>query len=68
MITEGRVEVAASAAAVWSVFADVERWSEWTGSVDRLVALDGPGLEVGRRFAISQPRFPRLVWEVTEVD
>ena len=68
MITEGRVEVAASAAAVWSVFADVERWPEWTASVDRLVALDGPGLEVGKRFAISQPRFPRLVWEVTEVD
>jgi hypothetical protein len=68
VITEGRVEVAASAAAVWSVFADVERWPEWTASVDRLVALDGPGLEVGKRFAISQPRFPRLVWEVTEVD
>jgi hypothetical protein len=32
------------------------------------VALDGPGIEVGNRFEIKQPRFPKLVWEVTEVD
>jgi hypothetical protein len=53
---------------VWAVFADAERWPEWTASVSRVVALEGPGIEVGRRFEIKQPRFPALVWEVTEVD
>jgi uncharacterized membrane protein len=67
MITESSIEIAAPAAVVWEVFTDVERWPEWTASVERLVALDGPGIEVGKRFEISQPRLPQLVWEVTEV-
>ena len=68
MKTDGSIEIEAPAVVVWDVFADAERWPEWTASVARVVALDGPGLEVGRRFAIKQPRFPTLVWEVTEVD
>ena len=68
MITESSVEIGASAEQVWQVFADVERWHEWTASIERIVALDGPGLEAGKRFEIKQPRMPKLVWEVTEVD
>ncbi len=67
MITDSSVEIGAPAPLVWEVFSDVERWPEWTASVTRLVALDGPGIAVGKRFAIKQPRMPRLVWEVTEV-
>jgi uncharacterized membrane protein len=68
MITDSSVEIEAPAAVVWEVFTDVERWPEWTASVERLVALDGPGIAVGKRFEIEQPRMPKLVWEVTEVD
>ena len=67
MITDSSIEIEAPASMVWDVFSDVERWPEWTASVTRLVALDGPGIAVGRRFEIKQPRMPRLVWEVTEV-
>jgi uncharacterized membrane protein len=67
MITDSAVEIDAPATLVWDVFSDVERWPEWTASVTRLVALDGPGLAVGKRFEIKQPRMPKLVWEVTEV-
>jgi hypothetical protein len=67
MITEASVEIAASASDVWHVFADVERWPEWTDSVTSLVALDGPDLAVGKRFGIKQPRLPKLVWTVSEV-
>ncbi len=67
MITECGVEIDAPAVVVWDVFSDVERWPEWTASVTRLVALDGPGLAVRKRFAIKQPRMPKLVWEVTDV-
>jgi uncharacterized membrane protein len=68
MIVDSRVEIEAPAAAVWDVFTDVERWPEWTASVERIVPLDGPGIEVGKRFEIKQPRLPKLVWEVTDVD
>ena len=67
MITDSSVQIDAPAPLVWDVFSDVERWPEWTASVTRLVALDGPGLAVGKRYEIKQPRMSKLVWEVTEV-
>src|SRR5215207_8088589 len=68
MITDSSVEIEASAPTVWGVFVDVEQWPSWTSSVTELVALDGPGIEVGKRFQIKQPRMPKLVWEVTDVE
>lgn len=68
MITDSSIEVDAPAPTVWDVFTDVERWSEWTASIERIVPLDGAGIEVGKRFEIKQPRMPKLVWEVTKVD
>ena len=68
MMTDNDVEIDAPPSIVWEVFADVERWPEWTASVDRIVALDGPGIELGRRFEIKQPRMPNLTWEVTDVE
>lgn len=68
MNTEDSVEIDAPPRLVWEVFSDVERWPEWTASVTSLRGLDGPGLAVGKRFAIKQPRMSKLVWRVTEVD
>jgi hypothetical protein len=68
MITLGTIEIEAPAAVVWDVFVDVERWSEWTASIEAIVPLDGPQIAVGSRFQIKQPRMPKLVWEVTEVE
>jgi len=68
MIMDSSVEIAARASIVWEVFAEVERWPEWTASVERIAPLDGPSIEVGRRFEIKQPRLPKVVWEVTEVE
>jgi uncharacterized membrane protein len=68
MITRTEKEVGAPAEVVWQVFSDVERWPEWTESVSKLTALDGPELRPGARFEIRQPKFPKLVWRVTEVE
>jgi uncharacterized membrane protein len=68
MIIDSSIEIDAPAAAVWEVFSDVEHWPTWTASMHQVTALDGPGLAVGKRFGIKQPRLPRLVWQVTAVD
>ncbi|HVL07044.1 MAG TPA: SRPBCC family protein [Acidimicrobiales bacterium] len=68
MITRMEKEIAAPAAVVWQVFSDVENWPEWTASVTDLTALDGRALRPGARFEIRQPKFPKLVWTVTEVE
>jgi uncharacterized membrane protein len=62
-----RVAVSAPPEVVWAVYSDVERWPAWTRSVTSVEPLDGAGIEPGRRFRITQPRLPVLVWEVTEV-
>lgn len=67
MITDAGVDIDAPATVVWDVFSDVEHWPEWTASVTSLVAFDGAGIAVGKRFEIKQPRMPKLVWEVTDV-
>lgn len=67
MMSECSAEIAAPAALVWRVFSDVERWPDWTASVARVTPLDARELRVGGRFAIEQPRLPKLVWEVTDL-
>ena len=68
MITDSSIEIDAPASTVWQVFSDVERWSEWTASIEHIRPLDGRELHLGNRFEIKQPRLPVLVWEVTAVN
>ena len=67
MRTQEQVDIEAPADVVWDVMTDVRRWPEWTDSITSVEALqDGP-LRVGAKFRVRQPRLPRAVWEVTEV-
>lgn len=68
MFTDSAIAIDAPSTLVWDVFSDVERWPAWTASVTSLKALGGPGLAVGKRFEIKQPRLPKLAWQVTQLN
>jgi uncharacterized membrane protein len=68
MDVETAVEVVAPPDKVWAVMTDVERWPEWTTSVERAERLDDGPLRVGSRARLKQPRFPPIVWTVTDLE
>ena len=59
------VEIEASPDAVWSVVIDVERWPEWTPTMERVRRLEDGPFQLGSSAAIKQPQLPEAVWRVT---
>jgi uncharacterized membrane protein len=67
MHAEDGIEIEAPADVVWKVFADVERWPEWTASMDEVTFVKGSTLGDGAAVRVKQPRLPRMTWVVTEL-
>jgi ligand-binding SRPBCC domain-containing protein len=62
------IDITAPPGRVWKVMSEVERWAEWTPSVTSIVRLDDGPLGVGKRLLIRQPKLPRAIWKITELD
>ncbi len=59
--------VAADPHRVWETLSDIASWPEWLDTVRSLERLDPGHLRNGSRAAITPPRLPKAVWEVTEL-
>lgn len=68
MAHELTIQIAAAAEKVWAVLVDVERWPEWTASMQKVEARDEGPLAVGSKVRIKQPKVPAVTWEVTELE
>ncbi len=62
------IQIDAPPEAVWTVLTDVERWPEWTASMQHVGFVEGAGLKRGAKVRIKQPRLPVTEWEVIEVE
>ena len=63
-----QIDISAPTTRVWAVMIDVERWREWTASIENITLLDHAPLSVGSKVRIRQPRFPPVVWRVTRLE
>ncbi len=65
---ETTIEIAAPAARVYEIMADVEHWHEWTASIRDIRLLDGRPLHPGSRAKVRQPKLPAATWAVTALE
>jgi uncharacterized membrane protein len=64
---ENEIHIEAPPDVVWAVTEDVERWPEWTPTIDSVRRVDSGPFEVGSSARLRQPGMPEAVWIVTEL-
>jgi uncharacterized protein YndB with AHSA1/START domain len=62
------VDIEAPLEMVWAALTDIERWPQWTRSIERVERLDNGQFGAGSTARIKQPRMPVVVWRVTELE
>ncbi len=67
MKLENRNHIAAPQPLVWGVTERVERWPEWTPTVESVTRVDDGAFRVGSVAKIKQPGLPEAEWRVTEL-
>lgn len=68
MTVEYTIDIASPPDHVWKVFSDIERWPEWTASMNNVQRLESTPFGDGSQARISQPRLPTMIWKVTRFE
>lgn len=67
MTLEASIHIAAPAAVVWAVTEDVDRWPEWTPTMQSVRRVDAGPFDVGSSARVKQPGMRETAWTVTEL-
>lgn len=59
--------ITAPADLVWRTISTVEKWPEWTPTMEEISRLDDGELHVGSTARVRQPKQPARTWTVTEL-
>lgn len=62
------IDIAAPKERVAAVMIDVEKWYEWTASINRVKLLDTGPMRVGSRALVRQPKLPPAIWKVSALE
>src|SRR5215217_5053990 len=62
-----QVEIHAPAKVIWNIMLEVERWHEWTPTINSSKKLGTDGFGTGTKLLIQQPKLPTAVWKVFEM-
>ncbi len=65
---ERSIDIAAPIERVWQVTADIERWPQWTPTVNKASVLGEGPISIGSKIFIRQPRLPPAMWVVKELE
>jgi uncharacterized protein YndB with AHSA1/START domain len=68
MSYETSIQIDAVPDRVWATLTDLERWPEWTASMQKIERRGDGDLAVGARVRIKQPRVPAITWRVTDLE
>ena len=53
---------------VWQVMSDIDRWHEWSPSINSVQRIRGAPFAVGGRALVRQPKFPPALWKITQIE
>jgi carbon monoxide dehydrogenase subunit G len=67
MRIENTIHIDAPPSVVWKVTLDVERWPEWTPTMESVKRLDEGSFDVGSTANIKQPGMRGTRWTVTSM-
>jgi uncharacterized membrane protein len=62
------VDIAAPAQRVFQTLCDVERWPEWTATMQSVQRLEQGPFKAGSRARVVQPKLRPSIWQVSSMD
>jgi hypothetical protein len=62
-----QIEIQAPVQVIWNIMLQVERWHEWTPTINSIKKLGTDGFGTGTKLLIEQPKLPTAVWKVFEM-